>query len=87
MNLPLRFRNPHKQLNILNRHPTRKHLHRILKVRFQDDLPHPVDKRRGGRMQDAQASAKVARFALLLLVVVVVVVGFRAEGEDRVGVG
>ena len=79
MNLPLRLGNPHKHLNILNRHPTRENLHGILKVRFEDDLAHAVDEGGGGSMQDIQTFAEAARLRFL---------GFAgAPVEDCVGGG
>ena len=67
MNLPLRFRNSHKHLNILNRHPAGENLHGILKVRFKDNLAHAVDEGRGGSMQDIQTFAEAACLRLLRL--------------------
>ena len=56
--LPLHPRNPHQHLLILNRDPTRKHLHRILKIRIQQDLPRAVDQGRGDGVQDVQAAVE-----------------------------
>lgn len=67
MDLPLRFRNPHKHLNILNRHPTRENLHGVLKVRFEDNIAHAVDEGGGGSMQDIQTFAEAACLRLLRL--------------------
>lgn len=43
MDLPLSPRNTHKQLHVLDRNPTGENLHCILKVGFEDDVPHAID--------------------------------------------
>lgn len=47
MDFVFRSRNTHEQLHVLDRDPTGKHLHRILKVRLEDDFSHAVNQ--GGR--------------------------------------
>lgn len=60
MHLPFRLSNAHKQLDILNRHPTSEHLHGILKVRVEQNLAHAVDESRGRGVDDVQAFSERA---------------------------
>lgn len=54
MYLKLSPRNPHEQRLILYRHPAREHLHRIIEIRIEQNLPRPVDQRTAARMQHVQ---------------------------------
>ena len=55
---PLGPSNLHQQLLILDRNPARQHLHRILKVRVQQDLARAINQRRRRRMQHIQLPAE-----------------------------
>lgn len=49
MYFPLRFGNTHEHLSVFNGNPTSEYFHDVLKVRFEDDFAHAIDKsgRRG----------------------------------------
>ena len=55
--LILRLRHPHQQILILNRNPRRQHLHRILEVRVEQNLPRRINQRSRRRMQHIQVAA------------------------------
>ena len=58
MQFPLRLRDFHKQLFILDRDPTRKHFHRIFEVAVEEDLPGAIDERRRSSVQDVETAAE-----------------------------
>jgi hypothetical protein len=58
MQFPLRLRDLHEQLLILDRNPARKHLHRIFEVAVEEDLPGAVDERRRSSVQDVETAAE-----------------------------
>ena len=58
MQFPLRFRNLHKQLLILDRNPACKHFHRVLEIAVEENLPSAINERRGSSVQDIEAAAK-----------------------------
>lgn len=43
MHFVLRSGDAHEEFDILDWNPTRKHLHGVLKIGFQNDVAHPVD--------------------------------------------
>lgn len=63
MQLPLRLRDPHQQLLILNGDPAREHLHRVLEIAVHQYLPRAVDERCACRVQHVETAAKRAFFA------------------------
>lgn len=46
MQFPLRLRDLHEQLLILDRDPAREHLHRVFEITVEEDLAGAVDERR-----------------------------------------
>jgi hypothetical protein len=62
MQFPLRFRDPHQQLLVLDRDPAREDLHRVLEIAIEEDLPGAIDQRRTRGMEDIETSRKRARF-------------------------
>lgn len=60
MDLPLRLGNTHEQFDVLDRNPTGQDLHAVLKVGFQDDLPHTVNQRCRGGVEHVKALAECA---------------------------
>lgn len=58
MQFPLRLRDLHKQLFILDRDPARKHFHRIFEVAVEEDLPGAIDERRRSSVQDVETAAE-----------------------------
>ncbi len=58
MQLPLRLRDPHEQILVLNRDPTRERLHRRLKIRFDEDVSRAVNQRGRCSVQDVQPAVK-----------------------------
>ncbi len=62
MQFPLRLRNFHKQFFILDRNPARKHLHSVLKIAVEEDLPSAINECCGSGMQDIETAAEGSIF-------------------------
>lgn len=66
--LQLRPRHLHQQVLVPDGHPRREHLHRVLKVRVQDDLRQRVDDRHARRVQHLQPRRRPVQLGLRLRV-------------------
>jgi hypothetical protein len=62
MQLPLRFRNLHEQLLVLDWNPACKHLHRVLEIAVKENLPSAINERRRSGVQDIEAAAEGSVF-------------------------
>ena len=58
MYFPLRFGDTHEHLGIFDGNPTGEDFHDVLKVGFEDNVTHAVNKGSRGCVQDVQALAK-----------------------------